>query len=280
VGLPTGCSAANSVACVKNATFSATQPKLSLRYKTDDHSLVYMSIGKGFRSGQFNQSGVGAAAAAAKPPVTGVRDEIGAEITQSTELGYKTELLGGKLRINSALFQSKVTNAPYFVFIGSVGAQVLVGIDEVSLKGGEVEAVASLAPGLDAYAGLGITDSKIKRYAVNPAVVGNRAPYVPDTTANLGLQYRFALGGGMRAVLRGDVVLKGKQFWDPENSASRSDLTLLNMRAGLEDVNGKWSTTLSVNNAADKLYNAEWVSGGFAAPATPRVIRLNARYNF
>jgi len=280
VGLPTGCNAGNAAACVKTATYSAVQPKLSLRYKIDDRSLAYVSIGKGFRSGQFNQSGVGAAAAAAAPPVTGVRDEIGAEITQSVELGYKTGLAGGKLQVNTALFRSKVTNAPYFVFIGSVGAQVLVGIDEVSLTGGEIEAVASLAPGLDAYAGLGITGSKIKRYSVNPAAVGNRAPYVPNTTANVGLQYRFGISGGMNVVLRGDVVMKGRQFWDPENSAARSDITLLNLRAGLEDSKGKWSTTLSVNNATDQLYNAEWVAGGFAAPALPRVVRLDARYNF
>jgi iron complex outermembrane receptor protein len=278
VGLPIGCSASNTAACMQSASFSAMQPKVSLRYKADNGSLVYASYGEGFRSGQFNQSGVGQAAAAAG--VRGVSDRIGAEGTKSFELGYKTELLNGKLRLNSALFQTEVTNAPYFVFIGAVGAQVLVGIDEVNLSGGEIEAVASLAPGLDAYAGLGITNSTIKKYAVDPSNVGKRAPYIPEASANVGMQYRFDIGNGLRIVLRGDVVMKGRQYWDPENSTPRSALTLLNLRTALEDVKGKWLAALSVNNATDKAYNSEWVGGGFSHPAQPRTVRFDVRYNF
>lgn len=280
VGVPTGCSAANAAACDKKATFSAWQPKLSLRYKAADGSLAYASLGRGFRSGQFNQSGVGAAAAGATPPVLGVRDQIDAEITDSFELGYKTELLGGKLRVNTALFHSTVKNAPYFVFIGAVGAQVLVGIDKVELNGGEIELVGNLGKGWDAYAGFGITDSKIRQYTVDPANVGKQAPYVPQTSANVGTQVRLPLSAGLTLLLRGDVILKGKQYWDPENSAARSDVTLVNLRAALEDAKGKWTASLSVNNATDKAYNAEWVGGGFAAPALPRIVRADLRYNF
>jgi iron complex outermembrane receptor protein len=84
----------------------------------------------------------------------------------------------------------------------------------------------------------------------------------------------------MRVVLRGDVTYKGKQYWDPENSMPRDGITLVNLRAGLEDAKGKWNVALSVNNATNKLYNSEWVGGGFSAPGTPRVVRLDARYNF
>jgi iron complex outermembrane receptor protein len=55
---------------------------------------------------------------------------------------------------------------------------------------------------------------------------------------------------------------------------------LLNLRAAIEDAKGKWTASLAVNNATDKLYNAEWVSGGFSAPALPRIVRLDVRYNF
>lgn len=280
VGLPAGCSSTNTAACLKTATYSAMQPKFSLRYKASDGSLMYVSLGKGFRSGQFNQSGVGAAAAAATPAVNGVKDQIGAEITKSLELGYKTLLLDGSLQLNTALFKTQVKNAPYFVFIGSVGAQVLVPLDKVDITGGEIEAVAHVVSALDVYAGLGISSSKIKAYEVNPAAVGNQAPYVPKLSANLGAQYRFAVSPTVNLTLRGDLMLKGKQYWDPENSLARSDVTLLNLRAALEDAKGKWSAALSVNNATDKLYNAEWVAGGFTAPALPRVVRLDLRHNF
>lgn len=166
------------------------------------------------------------------------------------------------------------------MFIGAVGAQVLVGIDKVELNGGEIELVGNLGKGWDAYAGFGITDGKIKQYTVDPANVGKQAPYVPQTSANVGTQVRVPLSAGLSLLLRGDVILKGKQYWDPENSAASSDVTLVNLRAALEDAKGKWSAALSINNATDKAYNAEWVGGGFAAPALPRIVRADLRYNF
>lgn len=277
-GLPTGCTASTPAACTRNLSFTAAQPKASLRYKLDDRSLAYVSLGKGFRSGQFNQFGVATAAAGAG--VVGVTDEIGAERTTSFEAGYKTELAGGKVQLNMAVFDSKVRNAPFFVFIGAVSAQVLVGIDELSLRGGEIEAVAKVAPGLDLYAGLGVTDSKIKRYTVDPTAVGKKAPYVPDMTVNVGGQYRFAMGNGMNLLLRSDVIRKGKQYWEPDNNYPRSAFVLINLRAALEDGKGKWSAALTVNNATDKAYNSEWVGGGFAHPAPPRTYRADVRYNF
>jgi iron complex outermembrane receptor protein len=279
-GLPPGCSPTDLAACEKTATYSALQPKVSLRYKMADASLLYASAGEGFRSGEFNQSGVGAAAAAANPPVVGVADQIGAEITRSLEVGYKTTLFGGRVQLNSALFRTEVTNAPYFVFVGAAGAQILVPIDRVALFGGELEMAANVAPGLDLSAGVGLTHSKVERYGLNPQDVGKQAPYVPNASGDLGAQYRFGVGSGMRLVTRADVIFKGKQYWDPENSTPRSALTLLNLRFALEDSGGKWSAALSVNNATDKAYNAEWVSGGFSAPALPRVIRLDLRYNY
>lgn len=279
-GLPTGCSAANVAGCTNEATYSAWQPKVSLRYKAADGSLLYASYGEGFRSGQFNQSGVGAAAAAASPPVNGVADEIGAEIVRSVELGYKTTLADGKVTLNGSLYHTQDNNAPYFVFIGAVGAQVLVPINRVNISGGEIEAATELAKDWTANLGFGVTRSKIAAYVIDPADVGKNAPYTPNMTANLGMQYRFEAGQGMRILLGGDLIFKGRQFWDPENSTARSALTLIDLHGSLESADRKWIGTLAIKNVADKVYNAEWVGGGFAQPAPPRVIRVDVRYRF
>ncbi|RJG15363.1 TonB-dependent receptor [Massilia cavernae] len=276
-GVPAGCTVAASAACGREATFSAWQPKVSLRHKAADGSVAYASWGKGFRSGLFNQSGVAELAEATK--IKGVREMMPAELTKSAELGYKTTLLDGKLRLNAALFDTEVRNSPYFVFITALSSQVMAGLDKVHLTGGELEATASLARGLDAGIGLGVTRSVIDEYRVDPSVVGNWAPYVPRVTGNTGVQYRFPLSGALRIMLRSDLVYKGKQYWDTENSAARSALWLLNLRAVLEDAKGKWSLSAAVENATDKAYNSEWVSGGFANPAPPRKVRIDVRFN-
>ena len=84
----------------------------------------------------------------------------------------------------------------------------------------------------------------------------------------------------MHVLVGGDLIVKGRQFWDPENSTARSAVSLVNLHGSLESADRKWTATLAVKNAGDKVYNAEWVAGGFAEPALPRVVRVDVRYNF
>jgi iron complex outermembrane receptor protein len=277
-GVPPGCTAAAPGACVRNASFSKTQPKFTARYKLGADAQVYASWGKGFRSGEYNQYGTGAAAA--QVGLVGVTDLVPAETTESAEVGFKSEFLDRRLRINASLFDTTVKGQQYFVFVGQIGAQILVSLDKVDIQGGEFEVVASPVEGLDVYAGVGVSKSKIKRYGLNPADVGNWAPYVPKTSWNAGAQYRFPLTAGLRLMTRLDLVSKGKQYWDPENSAPRDTVNLVNARVALEDAGGRWVLSGGVDNLSDKKYNAEFVLGGFAQPATPRAWTANLRYNF
>jgi iron complex outermembrane receptor protein len=277
-GVPAGCVAGAEGNCVRTASFDRVQPKVSLRYKISDDAQVYGSWGRGFRSGEFNQYGT--AAAAASVGVTGIGDLVSPEFTDSAEIGFKGEFLDRKLRVNAAIFDSTVKGQQYFVFVGAIGGQVLVNVDKVEIRGGELELLANIADGLDVYAGVGVSDSTIKEYVVNPADVGKWAPYVPKTSYNLGAQYRFPITEALRLVTRADYISKGKQYWDPENSAPRDTVNLLNLRLSLEDSKGKWALTGALANATDTKYNAEFVLGGFAQPAPPRVWTASFRYNF
>lgn len=263
---------------VNTATYDKLQPKLTARYQITPDFNVYASWGEGFRSGQFNQNGVGAAAAAAG--LVGVEDVVDEEITETYELGFKGRL-GDRLRLSGAVFDTTVEGQQYFVFVGAVGAQVLVNIDEVSLQGGELELAANLAEGLDAYASVGVTDSEVEEYALNPAAVGNKAPYVPDMTFNAGVQYRTApYWNGLNLFGRVDYEHRGDQFWDPENSTARSAFDLVDLRFGIEHQEGGWSLIGTWNNVFDEAYNSEYVLGGFAHPAQPTQWRIDLRKEF
>lgn len=263
---------------VNRASFDKWQPKATLSYRPTRDLNLYASYGVGFRSGQFNQNGTAAAAAAAG--ILGVSDRVPQENTRTYEVGAKLQLANRRVRIDGALFDTSVENQQYFVFIGAIGAQVLVPIDRVSLRGGEVLATWTVSRGFDAYAGFGYTDSEIDRYTVNPALTGNRAPYVPKTTINLGAQYRTALSSALGLFARADYRRMGKQYWDPENSTPRSNVDLFDFRLGLEDPDRRWSIIASVENAFDEVYNSEYVAGGFSHAAPPRVWRIDLRHNF
>ncbi|MDR3512499.1 MAG: TonB-dependent receptor [Caulobacteraceae bacterium] len=263
---------------VNKATFGKLQPKYTLTYKPIKDVSVYASYGVGFRSGQFNQNGTAAAAIAAG--VQGVADLVPKESTTTAEVGLKAQLFENRLRIDGAFYHTDVTNSEYFVFIGAVGAQVLVPIDKTSLTGGEIEADADLGHGFTASLGYGATSSRIDAYKVNPADVGNAAPYVPNASINASVQYRVTLNDKLGLVARADYRRLGRQYWDPEETTARSPVNLLDLRFGFEDPAGRWSLMSTIQNATNAVYNAEYVLGGFSEIANPRVYRVQLRYNF
>jgi iron complex outermembrane receptor protein len=276
--LPAGCSVATPDNCHKTRSYDLAQPKFTLRYQAMENLSLFGSWGVGFRSGQFNQSGVAAVAAGAG--TNGVFDAVEKEEVRTLELGFKSQFANNRLRLNGTFYTTSDKNPLYFVFLGSIGAQVLVNVDKVRSTGFELEGQANLAKGLDAFANFGYTHSRIKAYGVNPADVGNWAPYVPATTWAAGLQYRTPVMDKLGLFLRGDVEHHGKQYWDPENTTARSGFNLVNFRAGFEDPEGKWSLIASLDNAFDKKYNSEWVLGGFAHPGQPRAWVVDAKFRF
>ena len=262
---------------VDTANFNAFQPKVTLRYLLSDSISVYGSWGEGFRSGQFNQSGT--ANAAAGGSFDGAPDILDQEDTESFEIGFKSSF-GGKIDFNAALYDTSVTNAPFFVFVPEVIAQILVPIDEVSIQGGEAELTARLNDDLYVYAGAAFTDSEIDENVLQPGTVGNDAPYVPSSTFNVGGQYRFPVSDFFGMFARADFESRGPQFWDPDNSTQRDRVNLLGLKLGVEDNDGRWSLIGSVDNVTDEEYNSEFVVPGFAHAAPPRQYKVDLRYNF
>lgn len=254
----------------RSAQFGKFQPKLSLAYKPNRDITMYAVYSEGFRSGGFNAAGVAELAAAATPPVEGVKDIFDEETSTNYELGFKGQMLDDKLRVSASVFQTDVENQDYFSFIASVGAQIITNIDAVDIRGFELEAAYRPLAGVTLSAGYGYTDSEIKQYRVNPLVVGNRAPYVPRYTMNAGAQYSIPVSGAIMLTARTDYERRGGQFWSPENETQRNPVDLVDARLSLAGALDDWSLSLWGRNLFDERYNAEFVSGGFAFLAEPR----------
>ena len=163
-------------------------------------------------------------------------------------------------------------------FDGLAFVQVFEDIDEAELEGFEIEAAWRAMDNLDFYAAYGQTSSEITAYEERSTTVGNDLPYVPESTFNAGGRIEFNLGNGLTMFARADYERRGEQYWTPENTHPRDTLELVNLRVGIEG--DKWTSSLYVNNATDKEYNSEVVTPLFTHPATPRVWRVDFRYNF
>ncbi|MCP5076727.1 MAG: TonB-dependent receptor [Psychromonas sp.] len=261
---------------VRSAEFKKFQPKVSYSFTGFDNISLYTTYSQGFRSGGFNQNGVGAQASTIG--VSGVTDLYKAEETTNVEVGLKALYPKQSTRFNASLFNTTIDNQHYFLFVGVLGAQVLTNIDEVRLIGGEVDFKTSLTPNFDVYGGVGITDSEIKGFSLNTEDKGNNAPYVPDYTVNLGLQYSTEIIAGWQTLFSLDAERRGKQYWNTSNSTAREAIDLVNSRLGFHSEDGQWSVNLWAKNIFDQKYNAEWVSGGFAHPGMPRSFGLEMRW--
>jgi len=260
-------------------TFSKTQPKITLRYQPSDNTNLYATWGEGFRSGQFNQNGIAVVAAGAG--INGVSDVADQEDSESFEIGYKGLFADDRLRVSAALFDTTVEGQQFFSFIGAISAQILTNIDEVELSGGELDITWKASDYLQLYAAYGFTDSEIIAYNVDPAAVGNDAPYIAESTFNIGAQLDLPWGFGNTSLFaRVDYEQRGEQFWDVLNSTARDALDLVNIRVGVTDNDDKWSLIGTVINATDEEYNSEWVAGGFSAAAPGQIANVQLRYNF
>lgn len=264
---------------VNRATFDKWQPKVTLRWQPTDNTTLYATWGEGFRSGQFNQNGVSEVAASAG--IEGISDVADQENSESYEIGLKGQYFDDRLRVSAAGFDTEVDGQHFFSFIGAVSAQILTNIDKVDLTGGELDLQFRATERLDLYASVGYTDSEIKAYALDPSVVGNRAPYIAKWTVNTGAQYEIPWNLFDTSLFtRVDYELRGNQFWDVENSTDRETLHFVNLRAGVTSNDERWELIGSIYNLTDKLYNSEWVAGGFSARAPGRIWNVRFRWNF
>ena len=259
---------------VREETWSQSQPKITLRYQPSDALTFFGGWSRGFRSGGFNQTGVGAVADA--NGIAGVNDLFEAEVADTFEVGMKARLLDNRLNLGVSVYETNTENSYFFVFLAANSTQNLGNLDAY-YRGAEIELSARLTDRLDLFASYGITDSKITDME-DPSVNGNEAPLVSEATGNLGLQYRHPIGANLEATFRADYRHIGETWWEPYNTTSRDPVDLIDARIGLEA--DRWSVTAWSRNLTDENYNAEFSPGGFLFRALPRRYGVEFGYKF
>jgi iron complex outermembrane receptor protein len=191
-------------------------------------------------------------------------------------LGAKSQFLDRRLNANLSLFHTKSHNGYFFYFDATTSTQNLGNLD-ATYKGVELELNAKATDRLDLYANFGYTDGKITRME-DSTVVGNKPPLLTKNTIGVGAQYRQPLVDGINGTVRLDYQEIGRTWWDPYNVTSRDPVNLIDLRAGLEGE--RWTVTAWSKNLTNKIYNAEFSTGGFLWRALPRRYGVDLTYKF
>ncbi len=265
----------------RSQTFKELQPKASLAYDISDDLLAYLTIGKGFRAGGFNNLA----------PGSNFMPGFSEETLVSYEAGLKGTAPGGRLRGGLSLFFIDYSDQQYFLF-DQTGTQANINVPESRITGGELEFTALPSDSLRIDFGASFTDSKIESYqgiagVLVPAsdIVGRKVPGAPVWSLNLALEHRKTLSTALNLVSRVDFEHRGRTYWTLDNADTQSAYDLTNLSFALESQN--WATRLYVNNLFDEEY-IEWffaarfigLPADIAWPSRPRQAGLEFSLNF
>jgi iron complex outermembrane receptor protein len=229
----------------RRAGFSKWQPKATLTYKGITDTIVYASVGQGFRSGDFNAS-----AATFGNPV------VSAESVTNYEVGSKTRLFDRKLLIDASLFWTDLKNGQFKLYDAQASTNVGINIDKTRIKGFEVAAMLRVARGISLNSGIGYTDSKVKEFtppinfAGTPAgFIGKTPPRVSKVTFNVGADLDMPVSDSAELYFRPEYRYVSKFSFDLGNQYVAPHQDLLDMRLGLRSKDAGWSLTGWVKNA-------------------------------
>ena len=146
----------------KSETFDELQPKASLAYSFREGLLGYVTVGKGFRAGGFNNLA----------PGSNFMPGFDKESLISYEAGLKGTAFSGRMRAGVSLFLIDYTDQQYFLF-DQTGTQANINVPKSEITGGELEITALPVDSLQLNFGFGFTESEIQEYEDIPGRSGS-----------------------------------------------------------------------------------------------------------
>ena len=142
---------------VDSESWSNFSPKLGFQYKPSPETQLYGFWTKGFRSGGYNLRNTSPTAS------PGPFDE---EEQDSFELGIKTDLAGGRVRVNAAVYHNEIDDLQREVNVPDPFAQVVQIIRntaDATIRGFDIETSIALSNSLFLRATAGYVDGEYDR---------------------------------------------------------------------------------------------------------------------
>jgi iron complex outermembrane receptor protein len=260
---------------------------LNLQFQASDDMLAYFTYSSGYKAGGFNVDLV--------PTIGDLFFEE--ETVDSFEIGLKSDLLDGRLRLNITAFHAEYEDYQVFQFrfdpFSGTTALLVSNAASVTTQGLEIEGVAHFSDSFELSYGLGLTDATFDDFpggAIDPStgaainVAGNTLPRAPDMTANLTARYHFTAGsmGGSAAL---NYSYRGEQYFNPDNreNSRQEGYSLINASVDF-DFNEQWSFAFWGRNLTDEVYRGmrgvSFLGVPFSLYMQPRTYGVEAIFRY
>ena len=244
-----------------------------IRPPISDDLTLYGTYARGFRSGGFNASGAL------------LTDDYKAETLDSYELGFKSTLMGGRMRANMAVFYQDYENTQQFEFDGNVFIQSLYNIPETEIYGIEGSMDFAVTENLTVDAAFGWMDSEVVKFdesissemkaqlemrntntvklpeatvaAFDRNFKGAKLSNFAHKTANLGLQHNYPLSTNNTLITRIDYSFTDDVYWWLDEQDVQDSLGIVNGSISLQ-LGDNLELQAWCKNCTDEIYDSEF----------------------
>ena len=225
-------------------------PKLGFTQELSENARVYGFWSKGFRSGGFNFRN-------ARPDVIppGPTQE---EESNTFQLGIKSELADGRVRLNAAVFHNEISDIQRELNVPDPFVVVLQGTinaGDVVIKGIETDIVALITDNFSVNAAIGLQDG---RYTdVNPdfaSFLGSELPRLAPSNGAFGVSWDIPVGAGI-VNLSGQYTVREANFYNDSNTEKFDTQERVNLAANWFSPSDQWRVSLYGKNLTDE---ANW----------------------
>jgi iron complex outermembrane receptor protein len=255
--------------------------RVALNWQATSQTLVYGSVSRGYKAGGVNLT-------ATDPPFDPEKNTV-------EELGFKTTVLDGRVRLNGSAFASQYRDIQLSA-LTPARTPTTQNLPKAKIKGFELETLGHFG-NFRLNGGLSYLDGQTDVAAVllnntltpsvsQPVPKGTRLPYSPKWTFNAGVEYDFELAGGrLTPRLQFNHVSTQYTALFQNGNSIMPTRDLLDARLTFAPAEAPWQVEGYVNNITNNTYIASQVGdassqdGGYlyGAPTTYGV-RLVVRW--
>jgi len=246
-----------------NESSSDFVPKVSIKYNINDDMMVYALYSEGYRPGGVNR---GRSSAPIYP------DTYDADFLLNTEIGFKSTLADGNVRLNVTYFNMDWENYqielvdPSNLPCGSAEAypapacgqpwqKVVANLGDATSSGLQLEVLAAINDSIELGWNSQWGDSKTNtELADGSAPAGSRLPQVPEFKSNLWIEKSLNISafGATEGFLRASLSYTGDTVSavQPDYSYDQASYTIADVKLGI--MGDDWELDFFVNNLTDE----------------------------
>jgi iron complex outermembrane receptor protein len=254
--------------------------------------MLYGSYSRGFKAGGIDLNG-DAGGGLFGPPSSGfavqprTEGTYEPEVVDSYELGFKTDYLDGRGRLNVSYFIAEYTDVQSAAFTGT--AFVTYNAPEVTVSGIELENTFRLTDSITTT--FNVTNMLENSFSddpnpLQPNLVGRELKNTPEWAGTLGLAYESDLNSSVGLFGNLNLSYMGKHYVS-ESLPMEEEFALVQARVGLRGLDEKWEVSLSCSNCADEEYLVavnsfplQLTGHLMALQGMPRTYLASVKYNF